>query len=59
MGDEEDVMNRTALATAQFKSLEKVCGRGKSLKSRMNAYNSFVLPVLLFKAGAWGVEEYD
>jgi hypothetical protein len=57
MGDEEDVVKRMALATVQFKSLEKVWGRVKSLKSRMNAYNAFVLPVLLFNAGAWGVCE--
>jgi hypothetical protein len=43
-----------AVATVQFKSLEKVWDRLKSLKSR-NAYNAFILPVLLFKAGAWGV----
>ena len=57
MGDEEDVVKRMALATVQFKSLEKVWGRVKSLKSRMNAYNAFVLHVLLFNAGAWGVCE--
>jgi hypothetical protein len=34
-----------------------VWGRVKSLKSRMNAYNAFVLPVLLFNAGGWGVCE--
>ncbi len=57
MGDDEDVVKRMALATVQFKSLEKAWGRVKSLKSRMNAYNSFVLPDLLFNAGAWGVCE--
>ncbi len=51
MGDEEDVVKRIALATVQFKPLEKVWGRVKSLKSRMNAYDAFVLLVLFF-AGA-------
>ncbi len=43
VGDEEDVnivnhvMKRKALASVQFKSLEKGWGR---LQSRMNAYNS-------------------
>ncbi len=55
--DEEDVVKRMALATVQFRSLEKVWGRVKSLKSRMNAYNAFILPVLLFNASAWGVCE--
>ncbi len=50
MGDEEDVVKRMKLATVQFKSLEKVWGRVKSFKSRMNAYNAFILPVLLFNA---------
>ncbi len=45
---DEDVVKRMALATVEFKSLEKVWGRVKSLKSRMNvnAYNAFILPVL-------------
>ncbi len=37
MGDDEDVTKRLGLAAAQFKSLEKVWGRVKSLKSRMIA----------------------
>ncbi len=43
MGNEENVMKRTALATAQLKSLEKVWNRVKSLKSRMNRNNTMLL----------------
>ncbi len=44
MDDKEDVMIRKDLVTAQFKSLEKLCAIGRSLKSLVNTYNVFVLP---------------
>jgi len=57
LGDEEDINRRMALATVQFKSLEKLWIRSKciSLRSRMRAYNAFVVPVLLYNGGTWGV----
>ena len=57
LGDEEDINRRMALATVQFKSLEKLWIRSKciSLRSRMRAYNAFVMPVLLYNGGTWGV----
>ena len=59
LGDEEDTNRRMALATVQFKSLEKLWTRSKCIslriRSRMRAYNAFVVPVLLYNGGTWGV----
>jgi hypothetical protein len=59
LGDEEDIDGRMALATVQFKALEKLWGRPQctSLRARMRAYNAFVLPVLLYNASTWGVSQ--
>jgi len=45
------------LATAKFKSLSALWERTKvtSIETRMRAYNAFILPVLLYNCGTWGV----
>ena len=55
--DEEDINRRMALATVQCKYLEKLWITSKriSLRSRMQAYNAFVVPVLLYNGDKWGV----
>lgn len=57
LGGVEDIKRRTALANVQFKALEKLWDRPNyaSMTSRLHAYNAFVLPVLLYNAGTWGV----
>jgi hypothetical protein len=59
LGDVEDVENRMAKATVSFKSLRLLWERKKvtSVATRMRAYNAFVLPVLLYNCGTWGVTE--
>ena len=59
LGDVEDIDNRMAKATASFKSLRLLWERKKvtSVATRMRAYNAFVLPVLLYNCGTWGVTE--
>jgi len=59
LGDEEDVERRIALATVQFKALERLWKRPQcaSLRARMRAYNAFVLPVLLYNATTWGISQ--
>ncbi len=53
MGDEEDVVQRMALASAQFKSLEKVWGRVKSLTTPDDRVQCFCLSSS-FKRGRLG-----
>jgi hypothetical protein len=57
LGDEEDIERRKTLATASFKSLRLLWEHRKitSAKTRIRAYNAFVLPVLLYNCGTWGV----
>jgi len=59
LGDEEDIERRKALAAASFKSLRLLWERKKvtSIGTRMRAYNAFVLPVLLYNCGTWGVTD--
>ena len=59
LGDEEDIERRKVLATVSFKSLRILWERRKvtSVSTRMRAYNAFVLPVLLYNCGTWGVTE--
>ena len=59
LGDEEDIERRKVLATASFKSLRLLWERKRvtSIETRIRAYNAFVLPVLLYNCGTWGVKE--
>jgi len=59
LGDEEDVQNRMVRGTLSFKSLRLLWERKKvtSIDTRMRAYNAFVLPVILYNCGTWGVTD--
>ena len=59
LGDEQDVGRRKVLATVAFKSLSALWKRRKitRISTRMQAYNTLVLPVLLYNCGTWGVTE--
>jgi hypothetical protein len=59
LGDEQDMERRKVLATATFKSLSALWKRRKitRISTRMHAYNTLVLPVLLYNCGTWGVTE--
>jgi len=57
LGDQEDVCRRKQLASAAFQSLRHLWKRAKqvSLALRIRLYNSFVLPVLTYNCGTWGI----
>ena len=59
LGDTEDIKRRKVLASVSFKSLRSLWTNSKvtSIKTRMNAYNALVLPVLLYNCATWGVAE--
>ena len=59
LGDREDINRRIQLASVAFRQHYKLWPRRKfmSLKTRMRVYNSFVLPVLTYNAGAMALSK--
>jgi hypothetical protein len=58
LGDDEDVQRRMELANIQFRKLAKVWEHENiRLNTRLRTYNAFVVPVLLYNAGTWGLCE--
>ena len=57
LGDAEDVTRRRQLATATFRSLWSLWKRRDAVreKLRIRLYNAFVMPVLLYNGGTWGL----
>ncbi|XP_065189344.1 uncharacterized protein LOC135819973 [Sycon ciliatum] len=57
LGDEQDVIRRKQLATAAFRSLFVVWCRREliSEKLRLRLYQAFVIPVLTYNGGTWGL----
>ena len=57
LGDEQDVISRKQLATAAFRSLFVVWCRREliSEKLRLRLYQAFVIPVLTYNGGTWGL----
>lgn len=58
LGDAEDVTRRKQLAAVAFKSLWQLWRRNcVSLQLKVRLYNAFVLPVLLYNCGTWGLTQ--
>ena len=57
LGDEQDVIRRKQLATAAFRPLFVVWCRREliSEKLRLRHYQAFVVPVLTYNGGTWGL----
>ncbi|XP_065189571.1 uncharacterized protein LOC135820187 [Sycon ciliatum] len=57
LGDSEDVSRRKQLAAAAFRSLWSLWSRRSTVgeELRLRLYNAFVLPVLVYNAGTWGL----
>jgi len=57
LGDEEDVMRRKQLATIMFQSMWSMWKRRDLIheRLRLRLYNAFVLPVLTYNCGTWGL----
>ena len=57
LGDEEDIMRRKQLATAAFQSLWSLWKRHQHIseKLRLRLYSTFIVPVLTYNSGTWGV----
>ena len=57
LGDAADVRRRMQLASVAFRSLYTLWLRREkvSLRRRVRLYNAFVLPVLLYNCGTWGL----
>ena len=55
--DSEDVSRREQLAAAAFRSLWSLWSRRSTVgeELRLRLYNAFVLPVLVYNAGTWGL----
>ncbi|CCI43313.1 unnamed protein product [Albugo candida] len=61
LGDSEDVQLRKAHATAAFKRFWKVWIHSHLLPEtlRVRLYNIYVLPILLYNCGTWGLTERE
>ena len=61
LGDKQDADRRMHLAAAAFRSLKHVWARAGrvSLGRRIRLYNAYVLPVLTYNCGAWGLNIAD
>jgi hypothetical protein len=56
LGNKEDLARRRALAAAAFReNYPTLKDQRLSLKLRLRIYAAYVLPVLLYNAGAWGL----
>ena len=57
LGNEEDIMRRKQLATAAFQSLWSLWKRHQHIseKLRLRLYSTFIVPVLTYNSGTWGV----
>ncbi len=57
LGDTEDVTRRIQLAAVAFHRFWKIWFRRKfiSEKTRLRIYNAYVLPILLYNCGTWGL----
>lgn len=59
IGDAEDVSRRKQLASAAFNSMRSLWQQRQHIgeKLRIRLYNAFVLPVLLYNSGTWGLTQ--
>ena len=57
MGDNEDVSRRKQLASAAFNSMWSLWGQRNLIgeKLRVRLYCAFILPVLIYNSGTWGL----
>nr|CCA23568.1 endonucleasereverse transcriptase putative [Albugo laibachii Nc14] len=61
LGDSEDVQQRKSHATAAFKRFWKLWLHPHLLPEslRVRLYNAYVLPILLYNCGTWGLTDRD
>ena len=57
IGDREDVARRIQLASVSFKKVWSMWMRGHIISEslRVRVYNAFILPILLYNSGTWGL----
>lgn len=60
LGDGEDVQKRISLASLAFRNCHRILTRKSiRLRKRITIYNSFVLPMLCYNCGTWGLTKAE
>ncbi|XP_029657460.1 uncharacterized protein LOC115231616 [Octopus sinensis] len=61
LGDTEDVTRRKILSNGAFRKLMSLWGTKKKLtgKTKIRIYNSFLLPILTYNCGTWGLTKLE